>query len=111
MDDIHYLVCNNLEALLWLGNQLALELHIPFQTLQTVHPTEIVFDLDPPSVEQFSLAVTGALDLKEIIDYFKLQSFVKTSGGKGIQLYIPLPENAFTYEEVRVFTEFVCRFM
>ncbi|UPW81425.1 DNA ligase D [Lysinibacillus sp. Ag94] len=111
MDDIHYLVCNNLEALLWLGNQLALELHIPFQTLQTEHPTEIVFDLDPPSVEQFSLAVTGALDLKEIIDYFKLQSFVKTSGGKGIQLYIPLPENAFTYEEVRVFTEFVCRFL
>ncbi|MFJ7983128.1 DNA ligase D [Lysinibacillus xylanilyticus] len=111
MDDIHYLVCNNLEALLWLGNQLALELHIPFQTLQTECPTEIVFDLDPPSVEQFSLAVTGALDLKGIIDYFKLQSFVKTSGGKGIQLYIPLPENAFTYEEVRVFTEFVCRFL
>ncbi|GAB0167687.1 DNA ligase D [Lysinibacillus sp. CTST325] len=111
MDDIQYLVCNHLEALLWLGNQLALELHIPFQTLQTERPTEIVFDLDPPSVEQFSLAITGALDLKGIIDYFKLQSFVKTSGGKGIQLYIPLPENAFTYEEVRVFTEFVCRFL
>ncbi|MGE7947900.1 DNA ligase D [Lysinibacillus sp. NPDC093688] len=111
MDDIHYLVCNNLETLLWLGNQLALELHIPFQTLQTEHPTEIVFDLDPPSVDQFSLAVTGALDLKGIIDYFKLQSFVKTSGGKGLQLYIPLPENAFTYDEVRVFTEFICRFL
>lgn len=111
MDDIHYLVCNNLETLLWLGNQLALEIHIPFQTLQTEHPTEIVFDLDPPSVDQFSLAVSGALDLKEMLDYFKLQSFVKTSGGKGLQLYIPLPENAFTYEEVRVFTEFICRFL
>jgi len=111
MDDIQYLVCNNLETLLWLGNQLALELHIPFQTLQTEHPTEIVFDLDPPSVDQFSLAVSGALDLKEMLDYFKLQSFVKTSGGKGLQLYIPLPENAFTYEEVRVFTEFICRFL
>ncbi len=111
VDDIHYLVCNNLETLLWLGNQLALELHIPFQTLQTEHPTEIVFDLDPPSVDQFSLAVTGALDLKGMLDYFKLQSFVKTSGGKGLQLYIPLPENTFTYEEVRVFTEFVCRFL
>ncbi|MGE7672922.1 DNA ligase D [Lysinibacillus sp. NPDC094403] len=111
MDDINYLVCNNLETLLWLGNQLALELHIPFQTLQTEYPTEIVFDLDPPSVYQFSLAVSGALDLKEMIDYFKLQSFVKTSGGKGLQLYIPLPENTFTYEEVRVFTEFICRFL
>jgi len=111
VEDINYLVCNNLETLLWLGNQLALELHIPFQTLQTEHPTEIVFDLDPPSVEQFSLAIRGALDLKEIIDYFKLQSFVKTSGGKGLQLYIPLPENSFSYEEVRVFTEFICRFL
>ncbi|MCL1701668.1 DNA ligase D [Lysinibacillus sp. Bpr_S20] len=111
MDDINYLVCNNLETLLWLGNQLALELHIPFQTLQTEHPTEIVFDLDPPSVDQFSLAISGAVDLKGILDYFKLQSFVKTSGGKGLQLYIPLPENAFTYEEVRVFTEFICRFL
>lgn len=111
MDEIDYIVCNNLETLLWLGNQLALELHIPFQTRQTMYPTEIVFDLDPPSTDHFSLAIAGALDLKEIIDYFQLQSFVKTSGGKGLQLYIPLPANKFTYEEVRVFTEFVCRFL
>lgn len=64
-----------------------------------------------PSTEHFSLAIAGALDLKGIIDYFQLQSFVKTSGGKGLQLYIPLPANRFTYEEVRVFTEFVCRFL
>ncbi len=111
MDTIDYIVCNNLETLLWLGNQLALELHIPFQTLQSMYPTEIVFDLDPPTAEHFSLAVAGALDLKNIIDYFQLQSFVKTSGGKGLQLYIPLPTNTFTYDEVRVFTEFVCRFL
>lgn len=111
MDDIDYIVCNNLETLLWLGNQLALEFHIPFQTHHSSYPTEIVFDLDPPSVQDFSLAVSGALDLKNIIDYFQLQSFVKTSGGKGLQLYIPLPPNTFTYEEVRIFTEFVCRFL
>ncbi|MFJ7372669.1 DNA ligase D [Lysinibacillus capsici] len=111
MDDIDYIVCNNLETLLWLGNQLALEFHIPFQTHHSPYPTEIVFDLDPPSVQDFSLAVSGALDLKNIIDYFQLQSFVKTSGGKGLQLYIPLPANIFTYEEVRIFTEFVCRFL
>ena len=111
MDEIDYMVCNNLETLLWLGNQLALEWHIPFQTRQTMNPTEIVFDLDPPSTDHFSLAIAGALDLKGIIDYFQLQSFVKTSGGKGLQLYIPLPANKFTYEEVRVFTEFACRFL
>ncbi len=104
------MVCNNIETLLWLGNQLALEFHIPFQTIHTEKPTEIVFDLDPPSVNEFSLAIQAARQLKEIFDYFKLQSFVKTSGGKGLQLYIPLPENAFSYEEVRIFTEFVCVF-
>lgn len=107
----HSILCNNLETLLWLGNQLALEFHIPFQTIDTEKPTEIVFDLDPPSVDAFSLAVSGALHLKEIFDYFKLQSFVKTSGGKGLQVYIPLPHNTFSYEQVRLFTEFVCRFL
>ncbi|MFJ7666689.1 DNA ligase D [Lysinibacillus sp. NPDC097195] len=105
------ILCNNIETLLWLGNQLALEFHIPFQTIDTEKPTEIVFDLDPPSVEAFSLAVSAALHLKEIFDYFKLQSFVKTSGGKGLQVYIPLPFNTFSYEQVREFTSFVCHFL
>lgn len=107
----HGILCNNIETLLWLGNQLALEIHIPFQTIDTDKPTEIVFDLDPPNVDAFSLAISAARHLKEIFDYFKLQSFVKTSGGKGLQVYIPLPYNTFSYEQVRQFTEFVCRFL
>jgi len=111
VSDHHGILCNNLETLLWLGNQLSLEFHIPFQTIDTDKPTEIVFDLDPPSVDAFSLAISGARHLKEIFDFFKLQSFVKTSGGKGLQVYIPLPYNIFSYEQVRQFTEFVCRFL
>lgn len=110
-EDIHYIVCNDLQSLLWLGNQLALEFHIPFQTTKTRSPTEIVFDLDPPSVSDFSLAIEAALKMKAIFDQFNLQSFVKTSGGKGLQLYIPLPIDAFSYEDTRIFTEFVCRFL
>lgn len=110
-EDIEYIVCNDIESLLWLGNQLAIEFHIPFQTIDTRHPTEIVFDLDPPSVEEFSLAIEAALRMKAIFDNFKLQSFIKTSGGKGLQLYIPLPKDTFSYEETRIFTEFVCQFL
>lgn len=109
--DISYILCNDLETLLWLGNQLALEFHIPFQTVNTENPTEIVFDLDPPSVNEFSLAVEAALRMKVIFDQFQLTSFVKTSGGKGIQLYIPLPENSFSYQETGIFTKFVCEFL
>ena len=110
-DEIDYIVCNNIETLLWLGNQLALEFHIPFQTIATEYPTEIVFDLDPPSVDEFTLAVEAALRMKMIFDQFELQSFVKTSGGKGLQLYIPLPLHTFHYEDTRIFTKFVCDFL
>jgi len=111
VDDINYIICNDLETLLWLGNQLALEFHIPFQTVNTNNPTEIVFDLDPPSVQEFSLAVEAALRMKVIFDQFQLHSYVKTSGGKGIQLYIPLEEDKYTYEETGIFTKFISGFL
>lgn len=111
MDDINYIMCNDIETLLWLGNQLALEFHIPFQTVHTNNPTEIVFDLDPPSVKEFSLAVEAAQQMKVIFDQFRLHSFVKTSGGKGIQLYIPIEDDSFTYEETGIFTKFICDFL
>ncbi|TDL31314.1 DNA ligase D [Jeotgalibacillus sp. S-D1] len=111
VEDIRYILCNDMETLLWLGNQLALEFHIPFQTIDTARPTEIVFDLDPPSVNEFSLAIEAAIRMKAIFDQFGLHSFVKVSGGKGLQVYLPLPKNAFTYEETRLFTSFVCTFL
>lgn len=110
-DEIDYILCNDIESLLWLGNQLALEFHIPFQPIQTIKPTEIVFDLDPPSVEEFSLAVEAAIRMKAIFDHFNLESFVKTSGGKGLQVYIPLQFNKHSYDETRLFTKFVCDFL
>ncbi|WOV88573.1 DNA ligase D [Sporosarcina oncorhynchi] len=110
-EDIDYIVCNDIRTLLWLGNQLALEFHIPFQTITVNNPTEIVFDLDPPSVDDFSLAVEAAFMMKVVFDEFQLKSFVKTSGGKGLQIYIPLPVNTFSYEDTRLFTKFVCDFL
>lgn len=111
VEDTNFILCNNIETLLWLGNQLALELHIPFQSIHTEKPMEIVFDLDPPSVNEFNLAISAALKMKTIFDQFKLSSFIKTSGGKGMQVYIPLPMNTFSYDETGIFTEFVCEFL
>lgn len=110
-EDIEYIVCNDMKTLLWLGNQLAIEFHIPFKSIDTTCPTEIVFDLDPPSVDDFPLAIEAAISMKAIFDKFNLHSFIKTSGGKGLQVYIPLPKNRFTFDETRIFTEFVCRFL
>ena len=109
--DINFIVCNNLETLIWLGNQLALEFHVPFQTVLTNMPSEIVFDLDPPSKDHFSIAVTGALMMREVFNQLGLHSFIKTSGRKGLQVYIPLPEEQFTYSETRQFTEFMANYL
>lgn len=62
-------------------------------------------------MEEFSLAVEAAIRMKLIFDKFELESFVKTSGGKGLQVYIPLPFNRYTYEDTRLFTKFVCDFL
>ncbi|QNH49290.1 MULTISPECIES: DNA ligase D [unclassified Bacillus (in: firmicutes)] len=111
VDDISYTVCNDPRTLLWLGNQLAMEFHIPFETRDTDRPTEIVFDLDPPSVNEFHLAIEAAKRIKTLLDGLYLTAFIKTSGGKGLQVYIPLKKNAFTYEETRQFTAFICQFL
>ncbi|TCP29780.1 DNA ligase D [Scopulibacillus darangshiensis] len=109
--DIHYIVCSDMATFIWLGNQLAFEFHVPFQTINIDGPSEIVFDLDPPSRDEFSLAIKAALFIKEVLDKLHLVSFIKTSGNKGLQIYIPLPDNQFSFEETRVFTSFVAEYL
>ncbi|QHZ46523.1 DNA ligase D [Bacillus sp. NSP9.1] len=110
-DEEHdHIICEDYSVLLWLANQLALEFHIPFQTADTARPTEIVFDLDPPSPSEFPLAVRAATELRRLFEQLGLTSFPKLSGNKGIQLYIPISKNAFTYEETRIFTSFAATY-
>jgi bifunctional non-homologous end joining protein LigD len=111
LEDINYILCNDLKTLVWLGNQIAIELHIPFQTINSHGPSEIVFDLDPPSKDDFALAIKAAKYIKEILDQLQLIGFIKTSGSKGLQIHIPLPENQFTYDDTRLFTSFIADFL
>ncbi|MED1205404.1 DNA ligase D [Heyndrickxia acidicola] len=112
-DNIDYIVCNDLNTYIWLANQLAVEFHIPFHTItsKSQYASEIVFDLDPPSRQEFYLAIEASLIMKEVFDQLNLISFIKTSGNKGLQVYIPLPEETFTWEETRLFTEFVADYL
>jgi bifunctional non-homologous end joining protein LigD len=110
-EGIDYIVCNELKTLMWLGNQLSIEFHIPFQTIHSKGPSEIVFDLDPPSKDYFSLAVKAALYIKEVLDQLNLICFVKTSGNKGLQIYLPLPEDRYSYDQTRLFTSFIADYL
>ncbi|MFD2617126.1 non-homologous end-joining DNA ligase [Terrilactibacillus laevilacticus] len=103
--------CDQLASLIWLGNQSTIEFHIPFQYIGEANPCEIVFDLDPPSKEDFSVAVLAAKTIKEILDRLHLTGFVKTSGSRGIQIHIPLIKRTFTYHDTRLFTTFVAKLL
>lgn len=56
------------------------------------------------------MAIEGALRLKEIFDSLELISFVKTSGNKGLQVYVPIRDQ-FSYEDTRLFTTFIANYL
>ncbi|MEI5908696.1 DNA ligase D [Bacillus spongiae] len=111
--DIHstsFIICNDLRTLLWLGNQLAIEFHIPFSTMNSHIVSEIVFDLDPPSQADFPLAIKAATIIKRVLDSLHLHAYVKTSGNKGLQIFIPLAPK-FTWKETNQFNAFVAQYL
>ncbi len=100
---VYYVLANDLPTLVWLANLAALELHPSLALAKDITcPTEMVFDLDPGPPANIVQCCQVGLWLREIFDHFGLQSFPKTSGSKGLQLYVPLntPTN---YDETKTF--------
>jgi bifunctional non-homologous end joining protein LigD len=88
---VHYILANDLPTLVWLANLAAIELHPSLALAKEVTcPTMMVFDLDPGPPANIVQCCQVGLWLREIFDHFKLQSFPKTSGSKGLQIYVPL---------------------
>lgn len=88
---VHYVLANDLATLVWLANLAALELHPSLALAKDIKcPTEMVFDLDPGPPANIVQCCQVAIWLREIFDHFGLQSFPKTSGSKGLQIYVPL---------------------
>ena len=100
---VYYVLANDLATLVWLANLAALELHPSLALAKDITcPTEMVFDLDPGPPANIVQCCQVGLWLREIFEHFGLQSFPKTSGSKGLQLYVPLntPTN---YNETKTF--------
>jgi len=89
--NVHYVLADDLATLIWLANLAALELHPSLALAEDVTcPTEMVFDLDPGPPANIVHCCQVAFWLRDIFDHFGLQSFPKTSGSKGLQIYVPL---------------------
>jgi bifunctional non-homologous end joining protein LigD len=107
--EIHYCLANDLPSIVWAANLGDLELHTFLSRADNVErPTMLVFDLDPgPPANILQCAEVGLL-LKQTFDELKLQSFPKTSGSKGLQVYVPL-NTSLTYEQTKPFAHTIAR--
>src|SRR6202030_1035318 len=108
---VNYLLANDLPTLVWIANLASIELH-PSLSLATdiSAPTMIVFDLDPGPPANIVQCAQVGLWVREIFDHFGLQSFPKTSGSKGLQIYIPLNTKT-SYEQTKPFAHALARLL
>jgi bifunctional non-homologous end joining protein LigD len=89
--EMQFCVVNNLASLVWMGNLADLELHTSLACAPAVEkPTALVFDLDPGEGTNAIHCAQVAFWLREKLETLKLKSFPKTSGSKGVQIYVPL---------------------
>ena len=99
---IDYTLADDLPTLVWLANLAAIELHVPLARADTIgRPTALVFDLDPGAPASIVECCHVALQLQGMFEHLGLESYPKTSGSKGLQVYVPLNSAAVTYERTK----------
>lgn len=98
--EVAYTVCNDASTLAWLGNQAALEFHpAPVRRDRLERPDQLTVDIDPPD-DAFDAAVEVALLVLEVTGDLGLTTLVKTSGGKGLHIVMPIRRHVSS-EELR----------
>jgi bifunctional non-homologous end joining protein LigD len=104
MEDVGYCQLSEPAALVWTANLAAIELHPTLARREDLErPTSVVFDLDPGPGADVITCSRVALLLRDALDMLGLTALVKTSGSKGLQLYVPLNSKA-SYDETRAFS-------
>jgi DNA ligase D-like protein (predicted polymerase) len=93
--EVSYALCDDRRTLLWFGNQRAVEYH-PALVLAGAsdRPTHLIMDLDPPESGDFSVVVRAAHLVREALSAAGLSGAVKTSGSKGVHIFVPLRDAA-----------------
>lgn len=99
-------------ALAWTANLGGLELHVPMgRAPDPLVPQAVVFDLDPGAPADVLDCAWLALRIREAFDHLGLEAWPKTSGGKGLQVYLPVNRPDTTYEDTRSFSHAIARTM
>src|SRR5665647_542481 len=101
--EIHYVLCNNLDTLIWLANLASLELHATLSTTGMYDsPDLLLFDIDPEPPLTFDDVIDVSRIVRQHLENAGVRSFVKTSGKKGLHVVVPLAAG-YTFGDIRAF--------
>jgi DNA ligase D len=91
--EVAYALCNDRRTLLWFANQRAVEYHPALVRVERLDRlTHLVLDLDPPEADAFPMAVRAARLVRRVLDDAGLEGAVKTSGAKGLHVFVPIDD-------------------
>jgi bifunctional non-homologous end joining protein LigD len=106
---IDFCLADDLPTLVWLANLADLELHTSLSLAEDIErPTMMVFDLDPGEPAGLGECAEVAVALRDLLEQLSLRSFAKTSGSKGLQVYVPLNGDA-TYDDTKPLAHAIAR--
>ena len=109
---IEYLLTEDRATLVWVANLAALELHTPLARAEAAaRPTALVFDLDPGEPASIIECCRVGLQLQGMFEQLGIDSFAKTSGSKGLQVYVPLNSDEIRYEQTKPFAKAVAEML
>lgn len=109
---IDFCVCDGLPTLIWMAQLAAIELHPSLSLARAPkRPTVLAFDLDPgPPADVVDCCQVG-LRLRELFGHFGIESFAKTSGSKGLQVYVPLNRKEVSYDVTKPFAKAIAQLL
>lgn len=104
-DSVDHVIANNKASLVYLADQAALTLHGWLSVIDTPrNPDRVVFDLDPPSDDDFDAVMLCARDLRDCLEDAGLHAFVMTTGSRGLHVLAPL-DRSLDFDAVREFAK------
>jgi bifunctional non-homologous end joining protein LigD len=110
--NIDFCVCDGRPTLIWMAQLAAIELH-PSLSLgrAPTRPTVLAFDLDPGPPADIVDCCRVALRLRDMFGHFGVESFPKTSGSKGMQVYVPLNSKKVNYDVTKPFAKAIAQLL
>lgn len=104
--EISYMVCNNVQTLMYMGSLGCLEINPWNSRVQSLdYPDYLIFDLDPNEIG-FDKVIETALEIRKILDKLEIEGYPKTSGKDGLHIYVPL-EAKYTYDQTQQFGQLI----